>query len=147
MRGNNFFKNLFWKRSLIRTVSEVVEIVIARSPISASMRVQLHWLSVESRVKFELALLAYKSTQSGPEYLSAYCVPVTRFPGRSHLRSADQWSMFVPRTKTATIGLRGFYCAVCTCPSVSLMFAVFICDLWPIQLLINNPVFYIVSGK
>ena len=50
-----------------------------------------------------------------PEYLSAYYVPVSRMPCRSHLRSADQWTMLVPRTKTVTIDPRGFYCS---CPSV-----------------------------
>ena len=88
----------------------------SRLPISASMQDQLHWLSIKSRVKFKLALLAYKSVLDlAPEYLSAYCVPVSRFPGRSHLRFDDQWSMFVPRTKTVTICPRGFYCS---CPSI-----------------------------
>ena len=71
---------------------------------------------VERRVKFKLALLAYKSVHGlTPEYLSAYCVPVLRLPGCSHLWSADQWTMFIPRTKTVTIDPRGFYCS---CPSV-----------------------------
>ena len=84
--------------------------------VSTSMRDQLHWLSVESRVKFKLALLACKSVHGlAPKYLSAYCVPMSRMPGRSHLRSADQWTMLVPRTKTVKIDPRGFYCS---CPSV-----------------------------
>ena len=86
------------------------------SPVSTLMRDQLHWLSVESRVKFKLALLAYKSVHGlAPEYLSAYCVPVSRMPDCLHLWSAGQWTMLVPRTKTVTIGPRGFYCS---CPSV-----------------------------
>ena len=67
-------------------------------------------------MKFKLALLAYKSVHGlAPEYLSVYCVPVSHLPGRSHLRSADQGIMLVPRTKTVTIGPSGFYCS---CPSV-----------------------------
>ena len=103
-------------QSVLRVAARLVLRLPSRSPISASMRDQLHWLSVESRVKFKLALLAYKSVHGlAPEYLSVYCVPVSRSPCRSHLRSADQWSMSVPRTKTVPIGPRGFYCS---CPCV-----------------------------
>ena len=78
-------------QSVLRVAARLVLRLPSRSPVSASMRDQLHWLSVESRVKFKLALLAYKSVHGlAPEYLSAYFVPVSRLPGRSHLRSADQ---------------------------------------------------------
>ena len=103
-------------QSVLRVAARLVLRLPSRSPVSTLMRDQLHWLSVESRVKFKLALLAYKSVHGlAPEYLSAYCVPVSRMPGRTHLRSAGQWTMLVPRTKTVTIGPRGFYCS---CPSV-----------------------------
>ena len=99
---------------MLRVAARFVLRLPSRSPISASMRDQLHRLSVESRVKFKLAFLAYKSVHGlAPEYLSALCVPVSCLPGRSHLPSADQWTMFVPRTKTVTIGPQGFYCS-CT---------------------------------
>ena len=78
-------------QSVLRVATRLVLRLPSCSLVSASMRDQLHWLSVESRVKFKLALLAYKSVHGlAPEYLSAYCVPVSRLPGRSHLRSADQ---------------------------------------------------------
>ena len=103
-------------QSVLCVAARLVLRLPSRSPVSTLMRDQLHWLSVESRVKFKLALLAYKSVHGlAPEYLSAYCVPVSRMPGRTHLRSAGQWTMLVPRTKTVTIGPRGFYCS---CPSV-----------------------------
>ena len=103
-------------QSVLRVAARLVLRLPSRSPVSTLMRDQLHWLCIESRVKFKLALLAYKSVHGlAPEYLSAYCVPVSRMPGRTHLRSAGQWTMLVPRTKTVTIGPRGFYCS---CPSV-----------------------------
>ena len=103
-------------QSVLRVAARLVLRLPSRSPVSALMRDQLQWLSVESRVKFKLALLAYKSVHGlALEYQSAYCVPVLRLQGRSHLRSADQWTMLVPRTKTVTIGTRGFYCL---CPSI-----------------------------
>ena len=95
-------------QSVLRVAARLVLRLPSRSPVSTLMRDQLYWLCVESRVKFKLALLAYKSVHGlAPEYLSAYCVPVLRMPGRTHLRSAG--------TKTVTIGPRGFYCS---CPSV-----------------------------
>ena len=94
-------------QSVLRVAARLVLWLPSRSPVSTSMRDQLHWLSVESGVKFKLAHLAYKSVHGlAPEYLSAYCVPVSRMSGRSYLWSADQWSMLVPRTKTVTIGPR-----------------------------------------
>ena len=96
-------------QSVLRVAARLVLRLPSRSPVSTLMHDQLHWLSVESRVKFKLALRAYKSVHGlAPEYLSAFCVPVSRMPGRSHLRSAGQWTMLVPRTKTMTIGPRGF---------------------------------------
>ena len=78
-------------QSGLRVAARLVLRLPSRLPVSASMRDKLHWLSVDSRVKFKLALLAYKSVHGlAPEYLSAYCVPVSRLPGRSYLRSADQ---------------------------------------------------------
>ena len=112
-------------QSVLRVATRLVLRLPSRSPISTSMR-KLHWLSDESRVKFKLALLAYKSVHGlATEYLSAYCVLVSRLPGRSYLRSADQWTMFVPRTKTVTIGPWGFYCS---CPSVWNSLPVSLCD-------------------
>ena len=62
-----------------------------------------------------MALLAYKSIHGlAPAYLSTYCIPVSSLPGRSHLRSAGEWQLLVPRTKTVTLGPRGFFWA---CPS------------------------------
>ena len=84
-------------QSVLRVAARLVLRLPSRSPVSTLMRDQLHWLSVESRVKFKLALLAYKSVHGlAPEYLSAYCVPVSRMPGRTHLRSAGQWLVSGP---------------------------------------------------
>ena len=92
-------------QSVLRVAARLVLRLPSHSPVSALLRDQLHWLSVESRVKFKLVLLAYKSVHGlAPEYLSVYCIPVSRLPGRSHLRSSDQGTMLVPRTKTVTIG-------------------------------------------
>ena len=78
-------------QSVLRVAARLVLRLPSRSPISTLMRDQLHWLSVESRVKFKLALLAYKSVHGlALEYLSAYCIPVSRMPVRT---SSICWSV------------------------------------------------------
>ena len=73
-------------QSVFRVSARLVLRLPSRTPVSTSMRDQLHWQSVESRVKLKLALLAYKSVHGlALEYLSAYSVPVSRMPGHSHL--------------------------------------------------------------
>ena len=63
----------------------------SRSSVSASMRLQLHWLNIDERIRFKMALLAYKSIHGlAPAYLSTYCIPVSSLPGRSHLRLAGR---------------------------------------------------------
>ena len=57
-------------------------------------------------------------------------VAQVRLPGRSHHRSAGQWTMFVPRTKTVTIGPRGFYCCALVSGTPCLdLFVTLICHL------------------
>ena len=68
----------------------------------------LHWLRVPERVKFKIAVLAYKVLHgSAPRYLG----PLTRvadLPGRHGLRSADTNELFVPAYKLSTVGSRAF---------------------------------------
>ena len=49
-----------------------------------------------------------------PSYLSRLCIPVSEFPGCSHLRSATSGKLLVPSCKTKTIGPRAFAVA---CPT------------------------------
>ena len=44
---------------------------------------------------------------SGPEYLESHLIAASSVEGRSHLRSANQGNLFVPRTRTK-IGERCF---------------------------------------
>ena len=84
-------------------------------PCPQRITYKLNWLNMDERISFKIALLAYKSIHRlAPTYLSTYCIPVSSLPGRSHLRSAGEWKMLVPRTKTVTLGPRGFFWA---CPS------------------------------
>ena len=76
------------------------------------MHRQLHWLDIRSRVRFKISLLVFKCLHgSAPRYLSDYCVPVPVSSTRSSLRSArfQERLLIVPRTRTKTIGPRGFF--------------------------------------
>jgi len=61
----------------------------------------LHWLPVRQRIDFKTALLVFKCTCGlAPPYLVALCHATSDCPGRSRLRSADLYQMYVPRTRT-----------------------------------------------
>ena len=75
------------------------------------MRGQLHWLEMPDRVRLKLCTLVYRCMHGlAPYYLSDLCVPATV---HAHLRSSVtlERSLSIPRTKTKTIGPRGFYFA------------------------------------
>ena len=71
---------------------------------------QLHWLPVQFRIHFKLAVLAYRFFDGSlPSYLSNNLTAYT--PSRS-LRSSAQKLLRIPLFKTKTVGERSFsYCA------------------------------------
>ena len=82
--------------------------------ISDSMREQLHWLDIRSRIEFKMSLLAFRClNDSAPQYLAIECTLVVGVTGRSHLRSAASGDILVPACQTLTIGPRAFTVA---CP-------------------------------
>ena len=79
--------------------------------VSEIMRRQLHWLEMPYRDRFKLCTLVYRCLHGfAPHYLSYLCTPATV---HAHLRSSVtlERSLSIPRTKTKTIGPRGFYFA------------------------------------
>jgi len=63
---------------------------------------ELHWLPVEARIKFKLAVLTYRTLSTGrPSYLASMLSFYT--PSRS-LRSMDTRQLTVPRIKTQFAG-------------------------------------------
>jgi len=78
-------------------------------PVMSAIRDKLHWLSYPQRVTFKLCLTTYKCLYGlAPPYLTRFCTPLSAVAGRTHLRSADQRKLFVPRTSTSTFGSRAF---------------------------------------
>ena len=98
-------------QSVLRAAARLVLKLPYRSSVTDLMHQQLHWLDIQSRVRYKIGLLVYKCLHGlAPQYLSDYCVPVQVSSTRSSLRSARfQERLVVPRTKTKTIGPRGFF--------------------------------------
>ena len=68
----------------------------------------LHWLRVPDRVTCKVGTLSRRCLSgSGPEYLESHLIAACSVEGRSHLRSANQGNLCVPRTRTK-IGERCF---------------------------------------
>ena len=93
-------------------VTSTVSFTCGRStcdPVSAAMHDTLHWLSFPQRVTFKLCLLTYKCLHGlAHDYLSRFCTLLTSVPCRPLLRSADANKLLVPRSCTASFGLRSF---------------------------------------
>jgi len=96
-------------QSVLRATARFVLQLPSRESVTELMRDQLHWLPFPARVTFKLCVTAYKCQHGlAPSYLSELCNPVSLVPGRACLRSAAAGDLFVPRTRTKTIGPRGF---------------------------------------
>ena len=81
---------------------------------STRLEFNQHWLDVVDRVNYKIGLLVYKCLHGlAPGYLSDQCVPASTFAGRANMRSSSRLDrlLYVPRTKTKTLGPRGFYYA------------------------------------
>jgi len=71
-----------------------------------------HWLRVAERIKFRLAVLAYRCLHgSVPEYLTSLLQCVSDAHTRQRLRSASSSDLMVPWTIHSTIGERSFQSA------------------------------------
>jgi len=95
-------------QSVLCAAARLVLGLPGRAPVSA-MHDTLHWLSFSQRVTFKLCLLTYKCLHGlAPYYLSRFCTLLTSIPGRPLLRSADAKKLLIPRSCTASFGLRSF---------------------------------------
>ena len=96
---------------VLRAAARLVLQLPHRASVSDIMRRQLHWLDMPDRIRFKLCTLVFRCLHGlAPRYLSDLCTPATV---HTHLRSSVtlERSLSVPRTKTKTLGPRGFYFA------------------------------------
>ena len=70
---------------------------------------ELHWLRVQERIDFRLAVLVYRCMNgTAPLYLGSELQRVADIESRRRLRSASSPSLHVPRSLHKTIGDRAF---------------------------------------
>ena len=94
---------------VLRAAARLILLLPRTSSVENEIRTVLHWLDVPARVTFKLCLLAHRCLHgSAPPYLIRYFTPVSSIAGRSHLRSAVTGTVFVPGSRTSTIGPRAF---------------------------------------
>jgi len=71
------------------------------------MHDDLHWLVIPQQVQYKLAVTVHRCLrQQAPWYLADYRVPVSKVPGRQHLRSARCHQLLVPRVRRSTLVTR-----------------------------------------
>ena len=94
---------------VLRAATRLILLLPRTSSVENEIRTVLHRLDVPARVTFKLCLLAHRCLHgSAPPYLIRYFTPVSSIVGRSHLRSAGTGAVFVPGSRTSTIGPRAF---------------------------------------
>jgi len=72
------------------------------SHISSFIRNSFHWLPIRQRIQFKICYHVRKCLiGSAPQYLKAYCIPVSSVPSRSTFRSSARGHLVVPRTRTS----------------------------------------------
>ena len=90
--AQNFAARILLKRSKFCHITPVLK--------------ELHWLPIESRIKFKIMLLTFKSLNDlAPQYLKSL------LPLQTHsrqLRSSDTSKLIIPRTNLVTMGDRAF---------------------------------------
>jgi hypothetical protein len=102
-------------QSVLHAAARLVLQLPSRSHITEAMHRELHWMGYPQRIQYKLGMLVYKCRSGcAPDYLAASCIPAVQLPRRADLRSSGNDSggmLIVPRTKTLTIGPRGFFAA------------------------------------
>jgi len=77
--------------------------------VTPVLRDTLHWLPIEQRIEFKVAVLAFDCVRSTtcPSYFCGICTPLTEVGGRVMLRSAHRGDLCVPSARTV-FGKRSF---------------------------------------
>ena len=77
--------------------------------ITSVLRDELHWLPIQHRIKYKIALLAFKCLHGiSPDYLRDYCTPLASNEVYRALRSVTHGDIAHPQTRTRCIGSRSF---------------------------------------
>ena len=64
--------------------------------VTPVLRDTIHWLPIQQRIEFKVAVLAFdcvRGRPTCPSYFCGICTPLTEVDGRVRLRSAHRWPM------------------------------------------------------
>ena len=77
--------------------------------ITPVLRYELHWLPVQQRIVYKLAILVYKCLHgSAPSYLTEHCTILTATSLHHQPRSSTWDELHLPRTRTHFFGPHSF---------------------------------------
>ena len=97
-------------QAVINSAARLITGVGRFDHITPVLRDVLHWLPVEQRVQYKIALLTYKCLHGcAPQYLSEHCITLLDQGGRCQLRAATHGDLVLPRTRTRLFGPRSFH--------------------------------------
>jgi len=101
--------NAYKLQSVLNAAARLVGGIPKFSHISSLIRNSLHWLPIRQCIKFKIFSLVRNCLNgSAPQYLKAYCIPVSSIPSHSTLRSSAWGHLFLPRTRTSMTQSRSF---------------------------------------
>ena len=96
-------------QSVLNSAARLILGVPKFDSVSAAIRNELHWLPIEERIRFKIALLVrHCIVGAAHEYLTELCRPVSSSSGRQSLRSASRGDLIVPRFRPQRSGYRAF---------------------------------------
>ena len=96
-------------QSVLNSAARLILGVPKFDSVSAAIRNELHWLPIEERIRFKIALLVrHCIVGAAPEYLTELCRPVSSSSGRQYLRSASRGDLIFPRFQLRRSGYRAF---------------------------------------
>ena len=96
-------------QSVLNSAARLILGVPKFDSVSAAIRNELHWLPIEKRIRFKIALLVrHCIVGAAPEYLTELCRLVSSSSGRQCLRSASRGDLIVPRFRLRRSGYRAF---------------------------------------
>lgn len=103
-------KDIVNKLQICQNVAARLVLQIGKyEPISEKMVNQLHWLPVQKRIVFKIAITVRNClTKSAPIYLCNLCTMSNKLHDRE-LRSALVPTLYVPRYRLEGMGGRGFF--------------------------------------
>ena len=95
-------------QSIINTTARLITGVRKYDHFSLVFK-ELHWLKIDERIEFEIALQMYKClSNEGPVYLTRDPVPVASLPEKQRLRSAKSKDVVPNKHKLESLRLRRF---------------------------------------